>query len=985
MNEFFYNYPICPNCLSPMVNYSEVRLTDEKKGTYRCENCGSHFYNRFRDDNFKRGLFWKIDLNRIEKSYISFLNKRKKGKYLITWPWEEVKFSPVLAANYLIRNPKHKVIIVDNLMKQEDAIYREPSVDVLFNYLFFINSKDSKAEKYDENLITSEKVFESRKKFYCRITLIEDNLRFYRNITKKKISFFTDQLILEVDYKENKFKKFRKDMIKKIEDMYSDSSIYSVRVAHENKLPKRMDEYGIFKLYFNVDEGIEEGVELNEKFKMDYSQILPNISNLKKASNTIRAISIYDEKILNKDLREFNLIFIDDTMDSYKLMNFISKVNANITIFNRADLFFERFLIFNRGFEFKNFLNNANNTVLLFSTFRDNRGLYKIGDESSILNELNIIPHTWDFKEITDRLKTKNRQVSLGTSSLDEVKSSNNIPIEYSTVESLDIIENTFSSIMEFHKSNPQIRRFLTDLVSTPLYLTGYFRDKKVFRKHNLSFESLLARIYNRDEELGIELDKIYDSVYHYNDINTNPIASHIISLLNDFKFKTNDKIICVVDLFETKGLKELIEMQIDDENILDHIEYSSWDRLNEFEFEKNENYYIISTKKPYISFKLNDYDFKKIHFLGSRSIIDDLKIEITKRLTDEGNRPIFVFDETNKSYAPNLLFKSINKVEHLPENINTDESNLNSKLNYKYEKEIIKTYDVKVNNYKNTKNKFNISLESDDDVVLVISKDGNGMFLPLYNNIYIKNRNGTVDEIKTSQETCEDLINKEIVIDSEGFYTSFRLLFFKFIAESKSKSPIFHGNFQWNDFKSLLQDTFQWLELLRKISIKYKQTIENPVIDPKFKLASDISKLQIYAKDPDYINRIWLSDPVYIETSKGEIPIYEKEHPKTRNDLILLYRWINDNFEDMKLTDTDANRSYYASITLQKIRSDFLRKRKNKIPYAHLNLYYEFQKNIDRVLLNADSFEVSFADVVQINDEITPYKVVSDYKKYLK
>ena len=36
-----------------MVNYSEVRLTDEKKGTYRCENCGSHFYNRFRDDNFK--------------------------------------------------------------------------------------------------------------------------------------------------------------------------------------------------------------------------------------------------------------------------------------------------------------------------------------------------------------------------------------------------------------------------------------------------------------------------------------------------------------------------------------------------------------------------------------------------------------------------------------------------------------------------------------------------------------------------------------------------------------------------------------------------------------------------------------------------------------------------------------------------------------------------------------------------------------------
>ena len=168
------------------------------------------------------------------------------------------------------------MIIVDKLIKQEDSIFKAPSVDVLFNYLFFINSKDKKTEKYDEDLITPEKVFENRKKFYCNVTLVKENLNFYRNLSKKKITFITDEVRLEVDYKENKLKQFRKDMIKKIKSLYSDESIYSIRIAHENKLPKKIDDYGTFKLYFNVDDGIEDGVKLNENFKEVSEYYLPN-------------------------------------------------------------------------------------------------------------------------------------------------------------------------------------------------------------------------------------------------------------------------------------------------------------------------------------------------------------------------------------------------------------------------------------------------------------------------------------------------------------------------------------------------------------------------------------------------------------------------------------------------------------------------------------------------------------------------------------
>ena len=989
MYKFFYNYPICPNCLTPADNYSEVKMTDEKKGTFRCENCGAHFYNRFIDKNFNESLYWNVNLNKIEKAYFSFLNEKEHGKYLITWPWEEVNFSPILASDYLIKNPEHKVVIVDKLIKQTPRIYKNPSIDVLFDHLFFIK-KVYLNSKYDEKSIVPEKIFESRKKFYCEIKVIKENQKFFKNMSKKKIALLRENLRFEADYQENKFNKFKKDSIKKIEKQFSDSAIKSTRDVFLHKLPKIYNELGLFELKFKIDEGIDNDVKISDFFKREYGEILPNTYNLNKVSDNIKSITIHEDAMFKKDLREYNLIFIDDTIDTYKLIKFISKVNPDVTIFNRADLFFERSLIFNRGLEFNDFVKNSNNTILLFSTFRDNRALYKIGEESSILNELNVIPHTWDYKEITNQLKTENDYISLGSSSLNDVKSSKDIHIEYFTVDGLDVIESSFSSIMKFYKNNRNIRNFLFDLLRTPLYLSGYFRDKKVFRKHNLSFESLFASIYNRDEELGIELDKIYDSVYHYNDNNINPITDKITNLILNFNFNKNDKIICVVDTYEIKGLKEIIEMKIKDENILSHITYSSWDKLIEFNFEEKNNYYIISTRNPYITFKLNNYDFKKIYFVGSPSTIEHIKIEVLKRLTEHGTMPLFVFEENDGNNAPQLLTKSINNIEDLPPLTKTKKSNIYQIFEYektedeKPSENPTKIYDVKIRT-QNSKNKFNISLESDDDAILVISKNEKGMFLPLQNNVYIKNMNGEVEEIKTSKDTCNQLINKKIVLDSEGFYTSFRLLFFRFISESKNKIPIINSGFQWNNFKSLLNDTFKWLEILRKISIKYEKSNTNLNMDSKYKLALDISKLKLHAKDPDYISKFWLSEPVYIETSEGDIPIYENEHPKTREDLITLFQWINENFEDINLSPTDANRSYYAAITLQKIRRDFLRKRRGNIPYAHLDLYYEFEKNIDRVLLNADSFEVSYADIVKINGEITPYKVVNDYKKYLK
>jgi hypothetical protein len=53
-------------------------------------------------------LVWKIKPNQIEDEYIRWVRRTSRGKFLITWPWEEVKFIPLLVSEYLLNEPEKK-------------------------------------------------------------------------------------------------------------------------------------------------------------------------------------------------------------------------------------------------------------------------------------------------------------------------------------------------------------------------------------------------------------------------------------------------------------------------------------------------------------------------------------------------------------------------------------------------------------------------------------------------------------------------------------------------------------------------------------------------------------------------------------------------------------------------------------------------------------------------------------------------------------
>ena len=831
-----------------------------------------------------------------------------------------------------------------------------------------------------------EKIFESRQKFYCDVTILKGHLKFYENLTGKKITFLNNKFRLEVDSKENDFKKFRKEMEKTIMQLYGKDSIYTSRAAHENKLPKKIDDYGIFNLYFNIDEGIDASAELNNDFENDLSQVFQCIGELKRVSDEIKSITINDEIELKKNLDEYNLIFIDESINSKKLFNAISNLNPNLTIFNRADFFFERSIFFNKGFEFDAFLKNTNQTVLLFSTYRDDRYFYNIGRETSIMNELNILPHTWDFDEILIKIPSKNKISSPVSSNVEQIKPNNNISCEYITVNELSSIEEVFSDIINFYGSNNQIRNFLRALIKTPLFKSGQYSDKRVFRRYNLNINSLISIIYNRDEELGTKLNNIFDEIYiDENNKNKNPILNKLISTIKELNVNRRDKILIIVDKYEVKGLNEIITNIFENNPILDSIEIFSWEEIQKYEFKDSLNYFMITTSTPYIGFKLNKHKIKKIYFIGSASIIDDLKVMMTNRLTDEGTKPIFLLNEKDK--APTLLKKLMQNIENLPEIPESKANNLNSKLNKTDGRSHVPKWTTSIKQTsKNKNNKYNLNIQKNENAILVISRDGQGMFLPLNNRIYIKNLNDGVDEITVGSDACKDLINKEIVLDNEGFYTSFRLIFFNFIIESGKNIPILTQNYHWDDFKMLMKDAFNWLDILHTILEKYYSEKKGKVhlFSPKHRLALDISKLNLNAKNPDYLEKIWLSEPIFLESS-DEIPIFETERPKSINDLITLYDWINNEFSDMNLTSNDAQKTFSAAILIQQIRRDFLHKKTNKIQYNFKGLYKQFEEIFDKVLLNAESFEVLNADIVTLNKEVIPYKSIKNYSEYIE
>ncbi|HOO04066.1 MAG TPA: hypothetical protein PLJ11_05020, partial [Methanomassiliicoccales archaeon] len=153
MGAYYHDLPICPTCCkSPNIaEGSYIDIPNGEGGSRICSECKVKFKASinlegrcvFHDlsilissngwiDPSKVPLFWRIWPNRIERDYLEWVRNPRPGNHLVTWPWPEVRFAPLLAFEFLEANPKCKVLIVDSLgpnRNETDTIYSFDLVD----------------------------------------------------------------------------------------------------------------------------------------------------------------------------------------------------------------------------------------------------------------------------------------------------------------------------------------------------------------------------------------------------------------------------------------------------------------------------------------------------------------------------------------------------------------------------------------------------------------------------------------------------------------------------------------------------------------------------------------------------------------------------------------------------------------------------------------------------------------------------------------
>jgi len=996
MRNYFHKYPTCPCCHEPHLSSSMIKIVDYKTGLLKCSSCKAYFYENVDFTHFietwrtlkggKVGYYkfiknvpflWSIHPNIIEESYLDWLNTNISGKFLITWPWKEVKFIPLLITDLALQNPENKIVIISNfqnIYSTYDDMYPKPEFDIVFDNLFYCN--DLAEMEIDEDIVDDfrkfgrKNVLEKRDKIFYHIKIVKP-----LNYTEQ--DFEVDN---SVDAENCSYRKCKTRLKNKLDNTYGENSIklfkWKDRGVWKKTSPDEINPEGYFEI--SLDKQSSWGGKL--KFdRVSYWKALSNINKLIRVNKKISSIKILDDNLSDANIENNQIFFIPDYLNSDQIFDAINKINPETVIFTKADSFMDDKVIFNgqKGRAFIKFLDTTEKTVLMFSVKHGSRHLYKIGLDDGFTDKYNITVHTWDsgalIKKIVDKFDCSTR-VSAATSCFNEFKLDNKIAAEYILLRCLDSVEEVIPKIIQIVDNNYHIKKFFNDLIKTPLYIndTNTYTN---FRRGYWIFDNIMGYILETDYDAFQEIIKPFNEYYLEDNEPSNPIMDKIIELLTDFVQKDNHIVFIAVPNFDKKGTEQILIENGFQDYIPEKVRICTWNELSDLDLELGweAEFYVISTINPYITYELDECDIKNYIFIGSSQNLKDLKTILENRLNEKNKRPLYI--PAPEEDLPELLKCTLNELQNV-ENINNMVSELTFEENIQPagEKKPIKSFEGSKTHQ--------MKIDAGEEVIIVIDEDGNGLFLPLDRIISFKSKyNDSIEDIKILKSSIADLNGREIIIDEYGFYSSYKLIFTKFVVEIGDNIMIKTPLYTWKGFNELIYSASEWMRLLRKALNRIQEDKKISENEAKDELASILVNLDIHASHQSYIKNFWLAKPSILDTSCGKVEIYEIEHPRGFGDLIEIYEMIDELFPDINLETNNARRSYTAAITLQNIRRNFFRGQ--NIPPEYTYLYDKLLEEIKMIVRNSAKFKVESAANVKLSNEVYPFRILHNYQDY--
>lgn len=965
--NYYTCFPICPFCLEPSIKSSHLIQDEHDLNRFTCPNCGNHFKNLMKlenDKNFSFPLFSEVKLNSIEKSYVDWIiNGEITGKYFITWPWDEVKFIPILLSEYYLNIGEDKIVVL--YKKLDSDKFNDINYPLVLNHIYHM-------DKYFDDmprLLTNEDVFIENLQGFCKIfvnTLDNNNIDNFQRIESNlnDCSLIADDLAYYndltfqcgfVDNNKNCFKEF----IKTFKVLFGNDAIKKV-TGFEGA--QEFNEEGIFELNFFTEYAYDKNLRINKDFCNAFNVCYNNKFDLLPSFSNITYSFINSEEELHNVSENCKLFFIDQDIFSKKINEFIQDINPKwiISPWISELLAKSRYNTALRKEVFS--LLGSNNNLLLFSTDLNRRNEYKIGKPNNFLKNLNITPHTWDYKDILDFIREEDENhVTLFSSDYTSVHGENySLDIKFQECSKLKLMDDCLKIFDEIFLGDRQVIKIIKELIRTPLFIKGDY--KKRFKHYNLNLEYLLAIIFSHSEEKGKIVRNALDDIYGWLGENKNPLLDAIISLINNDDFN-NQECAIVTHHFDYKELKEILSEIIPNNQIL----VTRWNKLND-EIKNTKVHRVIATEFPTKTYKLYDSPLDEIILLGSPETINEFKFYKNSRFTEKGTKPIYLLNENE--CAPDLLKNSLNQIEIDYEDIVEFNEEIN-KINYEHQD--------------NKKYQLSSVIKKGMSCVLVLNENNEAMFLP-YKDVYIYTDSGVKTiHLASNHNNYVKLSNTKILINKHKMYDSFGRHFFKFVIDNDETSLLPYGGYQWIGFKDLIENMFEWARLLNKIvSIEcYKRGNSDRNLIKK-DLEDDLKELGVYAQSKNYIKNYWLDEPVPLKTDKGEILIYEIERPMYKEDLYKIYEWILDNYEGFEISSLDAFKSFAAAKYIQNvIRPKFFN---NTIPEGHIlkGLCDEFQAYIADKIEESNIFEVIEVKQVKIKKEVKSYIIYNNYGEYI-